>query len=64
MMHEVQDVVKNMTYIQFGEVANFVDMMNAATGIPHLDADRYPSVKEWKAERTYRNADTRTRSVV
>ena len=54
MIHEIQEVVKSMTYIPFGEVANFVDMMNAATGIPHLDADRYPSVKEWKAARKHR----------
>ena len=43
--------VENTDYIQFGEVANFVDIMSAAQGIPHLDVSRYPSVIRWKEER-------------
>ena len=43
--------VEHTDYIQFGEVANFVDIMSAAQGIPHLDVNRYPSVMKWKEER-------------
>ena len=51
LLDEIREILDNITYIQFGEVANFVDMMNAALGIPHLDADRYPTVQRWKAAR-------------
>ena len=50
-LEEAQYFVENTDYIQFGEVANFVDIMSAAQGIPHLDVSRYPSVMAWKAER-------------
>ena len=45
-------LVENTDYIQFGEVANFVDIMSAAQGIPHLDQSRYPSVQKWKIARS------------
>ena len=48
---EVRHFVENTDYIQFGEVANFVDIMSAAQGIPHLDVSRYPSVIKWKENR-------------
>ena len=51
LLEDVQNFVENTDYIQFGEVANFVDIMSAAQGIPHLDLSRYPSVAKWKAER-------------
>lgn len=51
LLKDVRHFVENTDYIQFGEVANFVDIMSAAQGIPHLDLNRYPSVKKWKAER-------------
>ena len=51
LLEDVQKFVENTDYIQFGEVANFVDIMSAAQGIPHLDLSRYPSVAKWKAER-------------
>jgi len=47
----VKKFVENTDYIQFGEVANFVDIMSAAQGIPHLDSSRYPTVQRWKADR-------------
>ena len=34
-----------MDYVQFGEVATFVDRMRAAMAIPHTDLDRYPTVR-------------------
>lgn len=51
LLEDVKNFVENTDYIQFGEVANFVDIMSAAQGIPHLDVGRYPSVAKWKAER-------------
>ena len=50
-LEDVAHFVRNTDYIQFGEVANFVDIMSAAQGIPHLDLSRYPSVQRWKEER-------------
>ena len=51
LLRDVKHFIENTDYIQFGEVANFVDIMSAAQGIPHLDVSRYPSVARWKAER-------------
>ena len=48
---EAEKFIGYTDYIQYGEVANFVDIMSAAQGIPHLDQNRYPSVQRWKAER-------------
>lgn len=48
---DVEKFLKDTDYIQFGEVANFVDIMSAAKGIPHLDVSRYPSVIAWKSQR-------------
>ncbi len=36
----------NMTYVQFGEVAMFVQNMMAAQFLPHTDTNLYPSVME------------------
>ena len=51
LLRDVSHFVENTDYIQFGEVANFVDIMSAAQGIPHLDVNRYPSVVQWKNAR-------------
>lgn len=51
LLADAKNFVENTDYIQFGEVANFVDIMSAAQGIPHLDINRYPSVAKWKAAR-------------
>lgn len=42
---KIQGYLSNMEYIQFGEVANFVHLMNAAMALPHTDLSRYPSVQ-------------------
>lgn len=51
LLRQVRRFLDTTDYIQFGEVANFVDLMSAAQGIPHLDSSRYPSVAAWKAAR-------------
>lgn len=38
-------ILDTMEYVQFGEVANFIDRMAAAKAIPHTDLSRYPSVR-------------------
>ena len=48
---DVRKFLDDTEYIQFGEVANFVDIMSAAQGLPHLDTSRYPSVAARKAAR-------------
>ena len=50
-LQDVEKFLEYTDYIQFGEVANFVDIMSAAQGIPHLDISRYPSVAASKAAR-------------
>ena len=51
LLADVKYFIENTDYIQFGEVANFVDIMSAAQGIPHLDTGRYPTVAKWKEAR-------------
>lgn len=51
LLEEAEKFIQSTDYIQFGEVANFVDIMSAAQGIPHLDRSRYPSVSKWKQAR-------------
>ena len=52
-LQDVRKFLEDTEYIQFGEVANFVDIMSAAQGIPHLDVSRYPTVMARKAQRRH-----------
>ena len=45
-LKDVRTVLALMEYVQFGAVANFVDLMQAASALPHTDMSRYPSVAE------------------
>ena len=40
-----------MEYVQFGAVEDFLQLMAAATAIPHTDLQRYPSVARRLEER-------------
>ena len=40
-----------MEYVQFGAVEDFLQLMAAATAIPHTDLQRYPSVVRRLEER-------------
>ena len=42
---EADQILNTMEYVQFGEVADFIDRMAAASAIPHTDLSRYPSVR-------------------
>lgn len=48
---EIQGILDRMTYIQYGAIPNFVETMQAAAAVPHLDGSRYPSVAKWKKRR-------------
>ena len=50
-LQDVRKFLDDTVNIQFCEVANFVDIMSAAQGLPHLDISRYPSVAARKANR-------------
>ncbi len=45
-MKRMKYFTDNMTYVQFGEVAMFVQNMMAAQFLPHTDTDLYPTVME------------------
>ena len=56
-LEEIDGILQRMDYIQYGAIPNFVETMQAAAAIPHLDMARYPSVekrlrrrrKNWKS---------------
>ena len=39
------ELVKKITYVQFGNAGDFVEKMHAAQFLPYTDLDEYPSVK-------------------
>lgn len=45
ILQELEQILTQMEYVQFGEVANFIDRMTAARAIPHTDLSRYPTVR-------------------
>lgn len=45
VLGELEKILTEMEYVQFGEVANFIDRMTAAKAIPHTDLSRYPTVR-------------------
>lgn len=45
VLEKLPGILGRMDYVQFGEVATFVDRMRAAMAIPHTDLSRYPSVR-------------------
>lgn len=45
ILERLPGILGKMDYVQFGEVATFVDRMRAAMAIPHTDLERYPTVK-------------------
>lgn len=45
-LQRVDWILGQMEYVQFGEVADFIQLMGAASALPHTDMDRYPSVKK------------------
>ena len=48
---KAEEIVSRMEYVQFGAVEDFLQLMVAATAIPHTDLQRYPSVARRLEER-------------
>ena len=48
---QVEKILEKMEYVQFGAVEDFLQIMIAATAIPHTDYHRYPSVMAQLAKR-------------
>ena len=44
LMDELDGILEKMTYIQFAQVTDFVQLMVAAQALPHTDLSRYPDV--------------------
>ena len=43
---DIDHILDEMVYIQFGQVAAFISMMKAAQAIPHTDLELFPSVQK------------------
>lgn len=50
-LSDIESILRRMDYIQYGAIPNFVEVMQAAAAIPHLDISRYPSVTKWLQKR-------------
>lgn len=50
-IEEIDRILEEMVYIQFGQVSDFISMMAAAQAIPHTDLERFPSVQKKLEER-------------
>ncbi|MCD7735524.1 MAG: ASKHA domain-containing protein, partial [Lachnospiraceae bacterium] len=44
ILRELPRILELMTYVQFGAVEDFLEIMVAASALPHTDIERYPSV--------------------
>lgn len=45
-LKEVDRILEQMEYVQFGEVDQFIHLMEGARALPHTDIERYPSVEK------------------
>lgn len=45
-LKKVNWIIDQMEYVQFGEVEQFIHLMDGARALPHTDMERYPSVKK------------------
>ena len=50
-IEEIDRILEEMVYIQFGQDSDFISMMAAAQAIPHTDLERFPSVQKKLEER-------------
>ena len=46
LLDRLPALLENMEYVQFGAVDNFINLMVAATAIPHTNLEQYPSLVE------------------
>ena len=45
LVARAEELVKKITYVQFGNAGDFVEKMHAAQFLPYTNLDEYPSVK-------------------
>ena len=45
LLKRAEELVKKITYVQFGNAGDFVEKMHAAQFLPYTNLDEYPSVK-------------------
>ncbi|MGI6057078.1 MAG: ASKHA domain-containing protein [Bilifractor sp.] len=55
LLTDIDRILDLMSYVQFGAVDNFVEMMQAASALPHTDGRRYPSVMKKLQDRAARS---------
>ena len=46
LLREAEGILDLMEYVQFGAVDNFLQIMNAAMALPHMDLGRVPNGTE------------------
>ena len=46
LLDDLHTILEKMEYIQLGSVGNFLEIMEAASYLPHIDIGRFPSVKK------------------
>ena len=46
LLREAEGILDLMEYVQFGAVDNFLQIMNAAMALPHMDLGRFPAVQK------------------
>lgn len=51
LAEKAEEIISRTEYVQFGAVEDFLQLMVAATAIPHTDLQRYPSVIKRLKER-------------
>lgn len=57
-LEDIERILEEMVYIQFGQVTDFISMMAAAQAIPHTDLEQFPSVQK-KLEEIRKKTQTR-----
>ena len=45
-LEKAEKIIEKMEYVQFGEVEQFIHLMDGARALPHTDLERYPSVQK------------------
>ncbi len=46
MLKDIEKIMENITYLQFGNAGDFLEKMHKAQFLPYTDLNQYPSVKE------------------
>ena len=58
LVERATELVKKITYVQFGNAGDFVEKMHAAQFLPYTDLNAYPSVREKLKKRKVKEKQT------